>query len=152
LVRSILFAALLSILVILTAALPVSATSDIEQHRSCTHCGMDRKAYGFSRMLVSYADGSQRGVCSLHCAITELNAHPDKKIVALQVADRISHDLLDAASAFWVKGGRKRGVMTSNPTWAFATKEAAAQFIRDYGGTLSTWEIILAAARKDAAR
>ncbi len=145
-------ASVLCMALLLVGTFPAESGNDIEQQRSCTHCGMDRKAYGYSRMLVKYADGSQSGVCSLHCAVTEMNTHPDKKITTMQVADRNNQDLLEAPSAFWITGGRKRGVMTGTPTWAFATQEAAVQFIHDHGGTLSTWENILAAARKEAVR
>ena len=138
------------IAVVLTGAFPARADSDIERHRSCVHCGMDRKAYGYSRMLVTYSDGRQVGVCSLHCALTELKAQPDQMISAINVADRNSHALLDVSAAFWVTGGRKRGVMSATPTWAFANLDAALSFIRDYGGNIATWEQVLAIVRNEA--
>jgi copper chaperone NosL len=46
----------------------VLAQEDIKEHRDCIYCGMDRKAYGFSRMLIRYDDGTAVGVCSVHCA------------------------------------------------------------------------------------
>ncbi len=54
--------------------------NDIDDHRSCGNCGMDRKAYGFSRMLVQYEDGTVVGTCSLHCAVVELDANPGKTV------------------------------------------------------------------------
>ncbi|GAM09724.1 nosL protein [Geobacter sp. OR-1] len=134
---------------LLMAAFPVLAHDDIEKHRSCSHCGMDRKAYGYSRMLIIYADGSQTGICSLHCAVTELKTYPDKKAASLLVADRNNHELLDATKAFWVMGGRKRGVMTANPAWAFASQQEAQSFVHDYGGRLSSWDEVSAAAIKE---
>jgi nitrous oxide reductase accessory protein NosL len=129
----------------------VFAQDDIAAHRSCAHCGMDRKAYGFSRMLVQYSDGTEVGVCSLRCAVVQLDSSPGGKIKAILVADRDSRLLIDAEQAFWVIGGAKRGVMTSRPKWAFSTRTAAEAFLRDYGGVIITWNEALTAAREDLA-
>jgi copper chaperone NosL len=130
----------------------VLAQDDIKDHRSCSNCGMDRKAYGFSRMLVNYEDGTVVGTCSLHCAVIELDANPGKTVKSLLVADRDSRTMLDAEKAIWVMGGKKRGVMTERPKWAFQTKEDAEVFIRANGGKIVTWAEALVAAREDAAR
>jgi nitrous oxide reductase accessory protein NosL len=123
--------------------------NDIDHHRSCGNCGMDRKAYGFSRMLVEYEDGTVVGTCSLHCAVIELDANPGKTVKALLVADRETRTLLEAEKAIWVMGGKKRGVMTERPTWAFRSKEGAEAFIKVNGGTISTLAEALAAAREE---
>jgi len=131
-----------------TAAL---AADDIDSHRSCNFCGMDRKAYGYSRMLIQYDDGTEAGVCSLHCAVTELDANKNRTVKALLVADREDRRLVPAETAFWVIGGSKRGVMTQRPKWAFGTQAAAENFVRSYGGKIITWNEALAAAQEDAA-
>ena len=126
--------------------------NDIDDHRSCGNCGMDRKAYGFSRMLVQYEDGTATGTCSLHCTVIELDANPGKTVKVLLVADRDSRILLEAEKAVWVMGGKKRGVMTERPKWAFQSKEDAEVFIRANSGKIAAWADALAAAREDAAR
>lgn len=128
------------------------AVDDIDTHRSCSFCGMDRKAFGYSRMLVIYDDGSGVGVCSLHCAVIELETNKARRVRSLLVADRDSRVLLEAEQAFWVTGGEKRGVMTENPSWAFSTKAAAEAFIKQHGGRLSPWEDVRAAARDEVAK
>ena len=128
----------------------VRAQDDIDEHRACAVCGMDRKAYGYSRMLVRYADGSRTGVCSLRCAVVDMDAHKDRQVASLHVADRTTRVLVDADKAVWVMGGQKRGVMTSKPKWAFATEAAARSFVQDYGGTITPWAAVLAAAREEA--
>jgi nitrous oxide reductase accessory protein NosL len=128
-----------------------AAEGDLAAHGACGYCGMDRKAYGYSRALVRYQDGAEIGVCSLHCAVVELSAHPERKVAALQVADRDTHALLDAEAATWVLGGRRRGVMTQRPKWAFATPAGAQAFVRAEGGAVVTWTEALAAAREDLA-
>jgi nitrous oxide reductase accessory protein NosL len=133
-----------------TSTARAQGQDDISSHRECTECGMDRKAYGFSRMLVVFADGKEVGVCSLHCAITVTDRNKEKKVKALLVADRNTHDLILAEKAIWVLGGKKRGVMTMRAKWAFTTPDAAQSFIDEYGGTIVPWEDALAAARTDA--
>ena len=134
---------------LLMAGAAAYAQEDISEHRNCAHCGMDRKAYGYSRMLIVYEDGQKVGVCSLHCAVVELNAS-GRKVKSLQVADRDTRSLIDAETAVWVIGGKKRGVMTQRPKWAFSTKTAAQAFIDSNGGTIVSWADVLAAAREDA--
>ena len=128
----------------------VVAGGDLDDHRSCSHCGMDRKAYGYSRMMVIYENGTQVGVCSLHCAVTEMEEHKENSVQLLLAADRSSRALVDAIKAIWVVGGKKRGVMTQNPKWAFATLAAAQSFVNDNGGTITGWDAVLLAARADA--
>src|SRR5512133_3775100 len=99
-------------LLVLSLAPAVRAAEDTEEHRSCNFCGMDRKAYGYSRMLIQYQDGTEAGVCSLHCAVTELDANKNRTVKALLVADREDRKLIPAETAIWVMGGSKRGVMT----------------------------------------
>lgn len=132
-------------------AIAAFAESDIEQHRDCSHCGMDRKAYGYSRMLVEYKDGTKVGTCSLHCVVTELNNRKNGEVMVFRVADRDTRQLTDAEKAVWTIGGKKRGVMTMRAKWAFTTREAAQKFVDSYGGNIVTWSEALAAAREDAA-
>lgn len=127
----------------------VQAEDDIHSHRQCAECGMDRKAYGFSRMLLVYADGKEVGVCSLHCAVEAMDRRKDQPVQALRVADRNTHELLPAEQAIWVMGGKKKGVMTRRAKWAFQEKSAAESFIKEYGGAIVTWEEALTAARAD---
>jgi len=138
---------ILSLTLFTGIGVPAMAQSDIDEHRSCTHCGMDRKAFGYSRMLVVYEDGGKVGVCSLHCALTELDANKKRKVASLLVADRNTRSLISVEKAFWVVGGTKRGVMSRHPTWAFATKAAADEFIASYGGKSATWDEVLTIAK-----
>lgn len=138
-----------SLFMVMLVGTALAGNDDIAAHRDCAHCGMDRKVYGYSRMLVEYADASQVGVCSLHCAVTEMNGQRDKQVKSLQVADRDSHRLIDADKAIWVIGGRKRGVMTQQPKWAFVTEAAARAFVKANGGTVIGWSEALKAAQEE---
>ncbi len=148
--RTVRFTVMLASILVLPAA--IFAQDDIEQHRSCAQCGMDRKAYGYSRMLIQYEDGRTVGVCSLHCALEVLLQTEDHSKARLLVADRTTRVLIDAKQAVWVMGGSKRGVMTKRPKWAFKTKAEAAAFIKSYGGKLATWDEVLAAVMEEASK
>jgi nitrous oxide reductase accessory protein NosL len=123
--------------------------ADVKMHRACPHCGMDRDKFAHSRILITYSDGTSVGVCSLHCAVTELKANKSKSVKIVEVADLNSKKLIDAQKAAWVIGGSKRGVMTQTPKWAFAKKDDAAAFIKKNGGKLASYKEALAIAEKD---
>lgn len=126
-----------------------SNLADVVKHPACFHCGMDRKQFAHSRMLITYADGSTAGVCSIHCAVTELKTENGMAVTAVEVADLNSKKLIDADTATWVIGGSRRGVMTRTPKWAFAKKDDAAAFISKNGGKQATYKEALALAETD---
>ena len=145
--------AVLMLIVVVAAGTVLAGgdNNDIDRHRFCSYCGMDRKAYGFSRMLIRYEDGNEVGTCSLHCAVIELDSNKGRAVKALLAADRGDRKLIPVESAVWVMGGSKRGVMTQRPTWAFRSKAAAEAFIAEYGGKIVPWDEALAAAREESA-
>ena len=142
---------LLALLLFLGAPALARAQADLASQRECASCGMDRKAYGYSRMLIGFEEGPDVGVCSLHCAVAVIDARPARRVRSIAVADRATHELIDAARAAWVMGGGKRGVMTQRPKWAFRTQAGAAAFIAAHGGVHAPWEKALAAARAEIA-
>jgi copper chaperone NosL len=143
---------ILIVVLLFTASTIVFSQDDINDHRSCVNCGMDRKAFGYSRMLIQYEDGTASGICSLHCAVAVLDANPGRKVKTLLVADRDTRTMINAEQAIWVMGGGKRGVMTQQPKWAFQSKDSAEAFIKANGGKLVTWDEALTAARGEAGR
>lgn len=98
---------------------------------------------------VPLQDGGQTGLCSLQCAASELNANKDRPVKSILVADRNTRILINAETAIWVMGGKKRGVMTANPKWAFADKAAAEQFIKVNGDRIAGFEEVLKAANDE---
>jgi len=136
--------------VLVTAALSVFAqVDDIKQHPSCKYCGMDREKFGHSRMLIEYDDGTSIGTCSVHCAAVDLALNIDKTPKALMVGDLGTKKLIDAEKASWVINGNKPGVMTRRAKWAFEKKEDADKFIKENGGSLSTFDEAVKLAYED---
>jgi copper chaperone NosL len=125
------------------------AQTDIEKHKSCAYCGMDRGQFAQSRMLIIYSDGSEVALCSLHCAAVDFAVNLDKTPKTIQVADFGTKNLIDAEQAFWVIGGTKPGVMSKRAKWAFADKPNAEAFIKSNGGQLATFEGAMKAAYED---
>lgn len=126
-----------------------AADKIVEAPADCKQCGMNRTAFGYSRMVVTYKDGSSTGTCSINCVATDMKKQPGKEVKAFQVGDYVSKTLIDAKSATWVIGGKKKGVMTPVAKWAFADKKAAEAFVKENGGKLATFDEALAAAQKE---
>ena len=110
---------------------------------------MNREQFAHSRMLIVYEDGSEAGMCSLHCAAVELAVKLDKSLKTTLVSDVNTKKLVDAEKAIWVLGGDKSGVMTKRAKWAFQDKSDAEAFIKDHGGVLAAYEEAMKAAYED---
>jgi copper chaperone NosL len=124
---------------------------DVSTYKACVLCGMDRGQFNFSRMLITYEDGTITAFCSLHCAAIDLANHIDKTPKLIQVGDYNSRRLINAETAFWAVGGTKPGVMSKRGKWAFEKKEAAENFLKTNMGRLSSFEEAMKAAYEDMA-
>jgi nitrous oxide reductase accessory protein NosL len=144
------------LIAVLTLALPLEvfpadAADGIEGPKTCKQCGMDRTVFARSRILIIYADGTTAGLCSLHCAATEMRQNRDKQVKSLMVADYTTKELIDAKTAIWVVGGKKEGVMTSLPKWAFAREQDAQKFMKENGGAASPFDKVMKSAEAEVA-
>jgi len=133
----------------ITPAVAAVTPPDVTKAPVCRQCGMDREKFSHSRMFITYEDGSTAATCSLHCAAVELANTIDKIPVMVSVADYDSKELIDADKAVWVIGGSKKGVMTGQAKWAFASKESAERFIKANGGGIVTFDEAIKAAYDD---
>ena len=122
---------------------------DVNLHKACRHCGMDRGSFNFSRMLIEYDDGTVNAVCSIHCAATDLANNIDKTPKSIKVGDFNGKQLIDAEKAFWVIGGKKPGVMSKRGKWAFEKKDDAETFMKTNEGKLASFEEAMKAAYED---
>jgi copper chaperone NosL len=129
--------------------LPCYAQEDIRSYAECKYCNMDRKAFGYSRMLIEYTDGTSIGTCSLHCTVRDMTANITMIPCRISVGDYNSHKLIDATTAYWVIGGDLSGVMSPRAKWAFETKAEAESFTKEYGGQKTTFYEALHASYED---
>lgn len=118
-------------------------------HASCKYCGMDREKFAHSRMVIEYNDGMTVATCSLRCAVVDLVNNIDRTPRSIRVGDYATRQLIDAEQAAWVIGGAKAGVMTRNPKWAFAGRDAAELFVRENGGRIASFDETMTAAHGD---
>jgi copper chaperone NosL len=122
---------------------------DIQLHKTCGHCGMDRGVYNYSRMLIEYDDGTTAATCSIHCAAIDLANNIDKTPKAIKVADFNGKQLINAETTFWVIGGNRPGVMSKQGKWAFEKKADAEAFVKANQGKLASFEEATRAAYND---
>ena len=130
-------------------AVHAETMKDIQEHKSCKYCNMDREKFAHSRMLVEYGDGSSFGACSIHCVAIDLSQSFDKQPKAIFAADYNNKTLIPAENAYWVIGGNKPGVMTRTAKWAFADKKDAEAFIKENGGKMATFDDAMKATYED---
>lgn len=139
-----------AVLMVLTCGTVCAQNEDeMRQHPDCVYCGMDRRQYAHSRMLVEYDDGSVAGTCSIHCAAVDFAVNIDKTPGAIRVGELDTGKLIDAETAIWVIGGSRPGVMTRRAKWAFSGRMEAERFRREHGGTVGTFEDAMKAAYED---
>lgn len=122
---------------------------DIRDHPECKYCGMDRRKFDYSRMLVLHKEPDETGTCSIHCTALDLALHYDKGPRFIGAGDYGTKKLIDARKAYWVVGGDRQGVMSIQGKWAFENRKDAERFVKSNGGTISTFDCALRASFED---
>ena len=135
------------------AADPRPAENDLEKFPKCPYCGMDRRQFHHSRMLLQYSDDLPDGVCSLHCAAISLAVNVDREPKSIWVADNASaaeiKPLLGVDQATFLIGSRIKGVMSRRSKVAYGSEAAARAAMAENGGDLGNFEQALLAAYTD---
>jgi hypothetical protein len=129
--------------------LAAQTKEDIDLHKDCKFCGMNRGMFDYSRMLIEYEDGTTAAVCGMHCAAVELANSIDRAPKMIKVGDFNGKQLIDAEKAFWVVGGTKPGVMSKRGKWAFEKKEDAETFMKANQGKAASFEEAMKMAYED---
>ena len=136
---------------LLSACTIASTMENVETPKLCQQCRMDRTMFAHSRTVVVYANGTKAGLCSINCAVTNMKNYKIKSIKSILVADYSTKKLIEANTAFWVVGGKKRGVMTSLAKWAFAREQDALAFLKVNNGKITSFEQVMQATSKEVA-
>ncbi len=130
--------------------------NDIEKYPKCPYCGMDRKQYHHSRMLLQYSDDVADGTCSLHCSAISLSLNVDREPKALWVGDNaVAGDvkpLVEVDKATFLIGSKIAGVMTANSKVAFGSADAAKAAQAANGGELVKFDQALLLAYTDMSK
>lgn len=122
---------------------------DLQAYPACKYCGMDRKQFAHSRMLIDYEGAPAAATCSIHCVAVDFALSIDKMPKTIGVGDYSSKALIDAEKAYWVVGGSQMGVMSKRAKWAFEKKDQAEKFVKENGGQLATFDEAMKAAYED---
>lgn len=130
--------------------------NDIEKYPKCPYCGMDRKQYHHSRMLVQYSDDLADGTCSLHCAAISLSLNVDREPKMLWVGDNAAagetKPLVEVDKATFLVGSKIPGVMTANSKVAYGSEDAAKAAQGANGGELVKFDQALLVAYTDMSK
>lgn len=134
---------------------PAAHENDLEKFPKCPYCGMERRQFHHSRMLIQYSDDLADGTCSLHCAALSLGLNVDREPKAVWVGDNAVAGeptlLTDADKATFLIGSRIKGVMTRRSKVAYSKADAAKATQAAEGGELADFGQALAAAYQDMA-
>ena len=132
---------------------PQPQVDDIAKHPKCPYCGMDRKQFHHSRMIVHYADDVADGTCSLHCSAISLSLNIDRDPKALWVGDNAAagdtKPLVEVDKASFLVGSKLPGVMTARSKVAYGNADAAKASQAANGGELTDFDGALLAAYTD---
>ena len=136
-----------------TAPDPQPQVDDIAKYPKCPYCGMDRKQFHHSRMVVHYADDLADGTCSLHCSAISLALNIDRDPKALWVGDNAADGdvkpLVEVEKASFLVGSKLPGVMTARSKVAYGNADAAKASQAANGGELTDFDGALLAAYTD---
>ncbi len=129
---------------------------DIEKYPKCPYCGMDRKQFHHSRMLLQYSDDVADGTCSLHCSAISLSLNVDREPKMMWVGDNaVAGDvkpLVEVDKASFLIGSKLPGVMTANSKVAYGSDEAAKAAQAANGGELVKFDQALLLAYTDMSK
>ncbi|MDY0039609.1 MAG: nitrous oxide reductase accessory protein NosL [Desulforhabdus sp.] len=115
----------------------------------CQYCGMERADYGHSWVIIEHEDGTECGLCSVHCAAIDMALHTDKPVKKITVGDYNTKKQIDAEKAYWIIGGDLPGVMTARAKWAFESRAEADSFMSKYGGKPANFDAVMKASFDD---
>jgi nitrous oxide reductase accessory protein NosL len=136
-----------------TAPDPQPQVDDIAKYPKCPYCGMDRKQFHHSRMVVHYGDDLVDGTCSLHCSAISLSLNIDRDPKALWVGDNAAEGevkpLVEVEKASFLVGSKLPGVMTARSKVAYGSEDAAKASQTANGGEITDFDNALLAAYTD---
>lgn len=123
-----------------TASDATPQDDDLGKYPICPYCGMDRRYFHKSRMLIHYAGEVPDPLCSLHCAVISLALNLSLDPKAIYVADNAAlvtpYPLIDAEKASFLVGSGLPGVMTGKSKVAYGSRQAAMRAQEMHGGEL----------------
>ena len=132
---------------------PKAFENDIEKYAKCPYCGMERRQFHHSRMLIQYSDDLADGVCSLHCAAISLSLNVDREPKAIWIGDNAApgevKSLIEVDKARFLVGSKINPVMSKRSKVAYGDQAVAKTAQAANGGELMDFDHALLAAYTD---
>lgn len=107
----------------------------------CAVCGMNLKMF----YKTSYIAGD-RQYCSIRCLVADMLNNPIK-VDEVKVIDAKTEQPIIAKDAFFVIGSDVKGTMSRVSKLAFAKKSDAQDFIKEHGGKIADFKIVIQEAK-----
>lgn len=136
------------LLLAFTKSSPEGVLLQKENPAWCVVCGMNLKKFYKTNHAVKLKNGDYRQYCSIHC-LAEDYPHIKNDIDKILVVDAKSGKFIEAKNAYYVVGSRIKGTMSPVSKIAFATKEDAEAFAKEYGGEIKRFDEVFSQALKD---
>jgi hypothetical protein len=114
---------------------------------SCAICGMHLPTFYKTNHVGDTKDGVKQ-YCSLHCVVKD-NEFNKTDLTNLRVVDTKSLKFIPVLKAFYVVGSSKKGTMSRVSKYAFAKKEDADNFAKEFGGKVMKFYDAYDEATKD---
>ena len=115
----------------------------------CPSCGMNLPMF-YKTNHAADIDGKKYQFCSVYCLAETMNK--GKKVENIQVVDNTSLKFIDASKAWYVVGSSKAGTMSKVSKYAFAKKENAEKFAKEFSGKVMNFDDTLAVVKKGLAK
>ena len=118
-----------------------------KEKSTCIVCGMKLPMF-YKTNHAAKLQGKERQYCSIHCLAEDKNIKK-REISDMRVVDVTTLKFIDAGHAFYVVGSKKKGTMSMVSKYAFANKEDAEKFSRQFGGKVVGFDSALKTAMRD---
>jgi len=123
----------------------VQLLQDGKSKMFCGVCGMTLPMF-YKTNHASDVDGKKHQFCSIHCLAETINS--GKKVDHIQVVNNEDNKFIDAKDAWYVVGSSKAGTMSKISKYAFAHKEKAKLFAKEFGGDVMNFKSTMALVQK----
>lgn len=120
-------------------SVPLDKTEMLQKGKkrlSCPNCGMHLPMFYKTNHAVKH-NGKVKQLCSIHCLVATMDKH---KLHNVKVVDTKSLKFIDAKSAWYVVGSKKRGTMSAVSKYAFANKKDAKKFTKKFSGEVKNFK------------
>ena len=135
-------------MIILVCGLFIFVTAALAAE-TCELCGMNLQKYAKTVHRLTFANGSQKSVCSIACASRMMRDAGEDQVRKIEASDYRSGKMINARRATYVEGSDAPPVMSMVSRVAFGSKADAAAFVKKHGGVAVDFDTALTRQREE---